>query len=528
MRQDSDLPARDAAAETQRAEERAKKRQEVAAAEQQIAAELAQTEAGRAAATAGVGVAVLHQQGMRFTQVAFSPDCQLLASVSDLGIIQIWDLRTGLINHELPGHGHLGTYIAFSPDGETLAATTEQNKVWLWNVKDGKRKRELAYQHIHLHGVAFSPDGMWVLASGLAGFERWDAQTGKPAPYPQPREMAGMTFAIRPDAFAIRPDARVLASTTATTKRINLWNLETGQQYRQSFPTSAPSMLTFSPDGWTLAVLDHKAKPPSLKLINLDGGAEVEAKVDVRRIGSMAFSPDGKWLVLCGITDNEQVGRLQTWDVAGGKVQATFESEFLPLPQSVVFSPAGTLVATTNLFGLINIWSVADLLTVVPHPKLPEAMAKAVRFVQKGKTLEAVLLSGARDAVVPELAKVPGLNELTGNIGGLTENGFAELKNLKDLRRLDLEASSPINEAWLRHLKDLSNLQELSLSRTTAEGCAFLKALPGLRKLRLLYPTDDRLAHLKDLTGLQELDLPFCREVTDAGFAQLSALTNLK
>jgi WD40 repeat protein len=78
--------------------------------------------------TTGKLVSKTESPGAGFIHVTFSPNSQILASVSYDSIL-LWDIETGNIVATLPG----GENVAFSPDG-TLIATGNEDGLRLWGV----------------------------------------------------------------------------------------------------------------------------------------------------------------------------------------------------------------------------------------------------------------------------------------------------------------------------------------------------------------------------------------------------------
>jgi hypothetical protein len=133
-----------------------------------------------------------------------------------------------------------------------------------------------------------------------------------------------------------------------------------------------------------------------------------------------------------------------------------------------------------------------------------------------------------------KIKALSAIRKLVMRSAEVTDAGVAHLKDLKELRELDLGECKRITDVGLAYIKDLKELRKLNLSwcdLITDAGLAYLKDLKELRKLdfmRCLRITDAGLAYVKDLRELKELDLSLCRRITDAGVAYLKDLKELR
>jgi internalin A len=113
----------------------------------------------------------------------------------------------------------------------------------------------------------------------------------------------------------------------------------------------------------------------------------------------------------------------------------------------------------------------------------------------------------------------------------VTDADLVILKDLSDLRELDLRLNPQITDDGVTNLAGLTKLKFLNLFRTqlSDKGLAHLQRLTELQTLLIggTKVTDAGLVQLKPFTKLKKLSL-FKTAVSDAGIAPLKVLVNLE
>jgi WD40 repeat protein/class 3 adenylate cyclase len=270
------------------------------------------------------------------SDVAFSRDGKLLASIGEQGGIRLWDPATRRpVGEPL---GRAGDAVAFGP-GRLLAAGGSQGTVRLWDV--GGRRQTAAFQAGgSVTDLSFSPDGKLLAVGTDNGAILWDLAG---------RRQVGARLLRREQpaiAVAFSPDGRRLA--TGGPEAVSVWDVRT-RAVNDLSSHSAIESIAFSPDGKTL-VAAQKDDPVGLwDLRRLRSSPRLLATLGTAL--SVAFSPDGSRLAAGG---------------AGGAVTLVDARTLRPLPvplqghtgvvNSLAFSPDGRTLSSASDDFTVILW----------------------------------------------------------------------------------------------------------------------------------------------------------------------------
>ena len=288
--------------------------------------------------------------------VAFGADGRFLASAGLDRTVRLYDRRTGAPVRTLTGHEGFVRAVAFSPDSRRLVSGAEDKTVKIWSV-DSEREPATFHGHAHfVNAVAYNADGYRVASGGLDGeVKLWFATPSPQLTYPY------HDGHVR--ALAIHPDGRRVASAAvfggSTDSRTALWDLGTGEA-EAFLPTSALMRLSFSPDGRRLAT---GGKARRVEVWDLRSRTPLHSLSGHDWVFSVAFSPDGRRLASGGGLDKS----VRVWDAETGRLLRVFEGVGTDI-WGLAFSPDGRLVAAAqgkSVFGLlfdgdrpVRVWDV--------------------------------------------------------------------------------------------------------------------------------------------------------------------------
>lgn len=259
--------------------------------------------------------------------------------------------------------GHTGELsdLAFSPDGELLASVSYQDgTVRLWDLKNGQELAVLQSGQRPVVAtwrpaqVAFAPDGRTLAGSGKGGLIRlWDTDTR--------RSLFTLKTGGELSDLAFSPDGRLLAagdtgefsmddSSTWDDNTTWLWDLETREPLFVSDKFKQDFEFVLSPNGERLAIL---AKP-GIALLSLDSFEIVTRFAGAGNLNAIALSPDGRLLASIATS----ASRIVVWDTTSKKIVNRLDADDDLILSDVRFAADGRTLITGDCNNSIRRWDL--------------------------------------------------------------------------------------------------------------------------------------------------------------------------
>lgn len=272
--------------------------------------------------------------------VAFSPNGKQLATGSRDCTVQIFDLESGK-NRILERQSHVVTSVAFSPDGGQLATGSVDEKICIFYL-ESRKKHVIEGHSCKILSIRYSPDGRQLVSGSSDGTVRiWNLKNG------ESHVLEGHSDNVLSVAYS--PNGKQLASSSYD-GTVRIWDLNSGESRLVENHLRMAFSISYSPDGKSLAISSGR----TIRIHDIESGKNRILKVkSFRPVNTVAFSPDGKYLVY-GTIDNMVV----IWDLESDEHRTLSGPVGFRQEVHVAYSPNGKQLAAGIAGGKICIWDL--------------------------------------------------------------------------------------------------------------------------------------------------------------------------
>jgi WD40 repeat protein len=240
--------------------------------------------------------------------------------------------------------------VACAPHGGSIICGSDDATVRLWRFDTGRMEIVCKFAGA-VASVAFSPDGACVAAA-------WEENSHGSNSLINIRELhTGEMSELgactgRSPKIAYSPGGHSLAVACSDTENsLRIWNLRTGHTRVFQSEACGLSAISFSPVARIVATAEGSLSRATLRLHDLDTDQTRILGHCERRITSIAFSTDGKYLA-SGSWDET----VRLWNVQAGQMRVLGKN--CSRINCIAFSPHGEHLAACSLDGRIRTWNV--------------------------------------------------------------------------------------------------------------------------------------------------------------------------
>jgi WD40 repeat protein len=273
-----------------------------------------------------------------------------LATAGLDGIVQVYDVARGQITLSFDAEEPIRA-VAFSPDGTLLATGSDQGRTQLWNVNPPKGTRSQTFGG-RIETLALSPDGTMLAVSVLgAGPKIWLLGNDEVlSPFPD-SDLAANRLVFSRDSRFLAAGGRAMP--------VRIWTVPDFREMKSlEEPHSGFSTgVAFSPDGQILATASWDT---TIKLWDFKSHRRLATlKGHLSHVWDLDISPDGRMLASGSEDGTIKLWRLDGEWAAERTMERTLRGHTAPV-YSVRFSADGETLASGSADHTVKLWRVDE------------------------------------------------------------------------------------------------------------------------------------------------------------------------
>lgn len=283
--------------------------------------------------------------------LAVSPDGAAIATGASDQTVRLWDLAQGTLLHTFAkrlgflGSGHQDevTNVAFSPDNQILFSSGRDGHLKGWNLETDNLTYEVVDTRWVTAALVVTPDGRMVITAGGEGkIKFWEVPSG------QLKACLGH-HQDWVSSLGLSGDGRHLVSGSWD-KTIRVWQVPSGRLIKTiTAPRDRITALAVHPThGWIFSG-DAGGSVQLWKPQAPHQGIGLSHLPD--EITRMAISPDGDWLAIGG-----ENGQVQVWRVSPTTQVATLSHDWGI--RAIAFAPDRPILVTSSTDETVRIWEL--------------------------------------------------------------------------------------------------------------------------------------------------------------------------
>jgi WD40 repeat protein len=382
-----------------------------------------------------------------FRSVSFSSKGNLLATASDDGYVQIWDLQNPARRFQASQNGVRS--VSFSPDGQRLAYGGDDSIVRVQDLQTNQ-VTELVWNVRGVTYINFSPDGrLLAVASSSGAISVWNWRNQELRQQWQGHEGSANEVNFSPNGQRL--------ATAGQDRTVRLWNLRGRRLAEFKGHTDSVSGIDFSRDGRLLASV---SEDNTVRLWNLQGKLLNAWNARQRRLWDVTFSRNSQQMVTVGGD-----GTAIVWDVRNPSSDIPQVDKFVGHEgpsRSVCFHPDGQRIATAGDDGVVRVWNLRGQQLV--EERQHQSPVASVSLSQNGQQFA----SGAGDGTI--FWQLQGQRWISEKIDGNPSNSVSLSR---DGQLLASGGEDGKVHLWKLQNQQLSPLQELSEHQAAVNAVSF-------------------------------------------------------